>query len=279
MLDPGARLNAGRTVRVPWRAARGAVLGVLIWTGAAALGLPDVAGAPPHHVFALAAALGALVGTLFGERLLQIAAAGVVLLLVFITSFPLAAALAPSLVRRDRPAADSGATIDAIAVLSSGVGEDGTVQGEGVDRLLDGLALAQRTARPLIVSVVRVPHALGVSSLADQERLAELAGVGNRLLTVDSVRSTHDEALRMAALAHAHGWHRVALVTSPAHTRRACATFEHAGLAVVCTPARARDAAWGGPTPLRTPADRLHVTASWLYETLGWAVYRARGWV
>ena len=220
-----------------------------------------------------------MIGALGGERLLRAMAATIALLLVLVTSLPLIGYVAPSLIRRDRPAPDSGAVVDAIAVLSSGVGDDGLIQGEGVDRLLAGIGLAQRTGRPLIVSIVRPPHLRDVSSFPDERRIAALGGVADRLWTVDSVRSTHDEAVRMSALARAHGWHRVAVVTSPAHTRRACATFERTGLAVVCTPALARDAAWGGPTPLRSPSDRLHVTASWLYEELGWRVYERRGWV
>lgn len=260
-------------------AARSATVGVLVWTAAAALGVPALFGFAPNDVFAIAGVTGALLGLAGAERALRAAAATLALLLVLVTSLPFAAAVAPSLVRRDRPTADSGAAVDAVAVLSSGVGDDGMIQGEGVDRLLAGLALARRTGRPLVISVVRPRHRPGVSSLPDQERLVALAGVGDRLWTVDSVGTTHDEAVRMAALARAHGWHRVALVTSPAHTRRACATFERAGLAVVCTPAPARDAAWGGPNPLRAPDDRLRVTASWLYEQLGWLVYRHRGWV
>lgn len=272
----GWRRAAHRALRP---AARSAAIAVLVWTGAAALGIPDLFGVTPNDVFAIAGVAGALLGIAGAERALRAAAAVVALLLVLVTSLPLVAAVAPSLVRRDRPAADSGAVVDAIAVLSSGVGDDGMIQGEGVDRLLEGLRLAQRTTRPLVVSVVRPRHDAWVSSLADQQRLVALAGIGDRLLTVDSVGSTHDEARRMTALARARGWRRVALVTSPAHTRRACATFERAGLAVVCTPAPARDAAWGGPTPLRTPGDRLRVTASWLYEEIGWVVYHARGWV
>ncbi len=260
-------------------AARGAALAVLVWAGAAALGIPDLFGVAPHHVFALAGIAGGVFGALGAERALRAAAVGVALLLVLVTSLPIAAHVAPSLVRRDRPAADSGAVVDAVAVLSSGVGDDGLIQGEGVDRLLAGLALAQRTGRPLVLSVVRPRRRPGVSSLPDQQRLVALAGLGDRVWTVDSVKSTHDEAVRMAALARARGWRRVALVTSPAHARRACATFEHAGLAVVCSPAPARDAAWGGPTPLRSPGDRLRVVAAWVYETLGWLVYRRRGWV
>ena len=260
-------------------AADGAALAVLVWAAANVLGLPDIVGIALPSPVIVALLVGAVLGAAGAGRLVRIAAGLMVLLLVLVTSLPVTAMLAQPLVRRDRPAADSGAVVDAVAVLSGSVGTDGLIQRQALDRLLDGLALAQRTGLPIVVSVVRETHRPSLSSLADQERLAALAGVADRLVTVDSVHNTHDEAVRMAAVARAHGWRRVALVTSPTHSRRACATFERAGLAVVCSPSRARDAAWGGPQPLRTPTDRLHVTASWLYETLGWLVYRAHGWV
>ncbi|GJG87236.1 hypothetical protein tb265_24170 [Gemmatimonadetes bacterium T265] len=280
-VPPGGRAyrrrGAGR--RSIGRALRGAVIAVLVWTGASTLGIPHLFGFAANDVFALAGVTGAVLGALGAERALRVSAAAIAVLLVLATSVPLIGRVAPSTVRRDRPAADSGAVVDAIAVLSSGVSDDGMVEEDGVDRLLAGLALAQRTGRPLLVSIVRPHMSARVSSLADQRRLAALAGVGDRLWTVDSVRSTRDEAVRMTALARAHGWRRVALVTSPTHTRRACAAFERAGLAVVCTPAPTRDAAWSGPTPLRSPGDRLRVTGLWLHEQVGWWLYRRRGWV
>ena len=277
--DRGTWNSPGNRWPTVGAAVRGAVLAVLVWTAVTALGLPETFGFPTRHAYVVAPLVGGLLGAFAAERLLRVAAGLAALVLVLVTSLPLATVMAPTLVRRDQPAVDSGATVDAIAVLSSSVGEDGLIQGTGIDRLLDALALAKRTGRPLIVSVVRNPHGAGTSSLADQRWLTALTGQSDRLFVVDSVHTTRDEAVRMSALARAHGWRRVALVTSPTHSRRACATFERAGLPVVCTPARARDASWGGPAPLRSPDDRLHVAANWLHETIGWIVYRARGWV
>ena len=264
------------------RAARGATLAVLVWVAADALDIQKTAGVHPLYPFVVAAVAGALATTLSprrGLRALQAAAALAALGLVLITALPITPALARTLVRQDRPTVEAGAPVDAVAVLSDGIGEDGVVQGQGLDRLLTGIALAKRTARPLVISVVHPPRVPAVSSLADQRRVIGLAGGVPQLWFVDSVYTTHDEALRMTALARARGWHRVALVTSPAHSRRACATFERAGLAVVCTPAVARDASWGGAQPLHSAGDRLRVAGQWLYESLGWLAYRARGWV
>ena len=97
-----------------------------------------------------------------------------------------------------------------------------------------------------------------------------------RVGVVAPVHSTRDEALRTAALARRAGWRTVAVVTSPLHTRRACATFERVGLAVVCVPSEERSFAL---RHLRSPGDRLEAFGYWLYETLGWLEYRRRGWV
>ena len=44
----------------------------------------------------------------------------------------------------------------------------------------------------------------------------------------------------MAAIARVKHLATLAVVTSPMHTRRACATFEAVGLRVVCVPAAVR---------------------------------------
>lgn len=264
------------------RAASGATLGVLVWLGADALYVPQITGIRPSYPFVAAAGVGALVAALSarrGLRALSAVAALVALGVLFVTALPVAPALARGLVRQDRPTVEAGAPVDAVAVLSDGIGEDGLLEGQGLDRLLAGAALARRAARPLIISVVHPVREPQASSLADQRRVVDLVSPTPQLWIVDDVHSTHDEAVRMTAVARGQGWRRVALVTSPAHTRRACATFERAGLPVVCTPAPARDASWGGPRPLRSAGDRLRTAGQWLYETLGWIAYRARGWV
>jgi hypothetical protein len=60
------------------------------------------------------------------------------------------------------------------------------------------------------------------------------------------------------------------------HSRRACATIERAGLAVVCRPAAPRtyDA-----NRLDQPFNRRMAFQDVLYETMASALYRLRGWL
>jgi len=117
------------------------------------------------------------------------------------------------------------------------------------------------------------------SSDADLRQLVALAGVTDRWIPVtDDVRNTHDEALVVDRRLRQVGAHTIALVTSPMHTRRACATFESVGLRVYCAPAVER----GEESETRTPLgekDRLAAFKYYLYERLGWIEYRRRGWI
>jgi uncharacterized SAM-binding protein YcdF (DUF218 family) len=96
------------------------------------------------------------------------------------------------------------------------------------------------------------------------------------VIFVDSVVTTRTEALRMGAVARANRWSTIAVVTSPMHTRRACATFEAVGLRVVCVPAAVRGS---GLYPGANAEDRLRAFRSWLYEVLATPSYKSHGWI
>jgi uncharacterized SAM-binding protein YcdF (DUF218 family) len=182
-------------------------------------------------------------------------------------------ALARPLIRRDH----IPARVDAIAILSAGFTSDGMMRGETVQRLLSGLMLAKQGLVPvMLVSMERSSNGEPVSDSADIARVIALAGEGIRTILVDSVTTTRTEALRMRAIARANGWQTLAVVTSPLHTRRACATFESVGLKVVCVPAAVRGS---GLTPGSIPEDRFRDFRSWLYETFAADSYRRRGWI
>ena len=86
-----------------------------------------------------------------------------------------------------------------------------------------------------------------------------------------------DEATGVATLLGSRHLRRIAVVTSPMHTRRACAVFEAVGFVVSCTAARMRDAS--GLPDARTPVNRLALFGQWIYEVAAMADYAARGWL
>jgi len=68
----------------------------------------------------------------------------------------------------------------------------------------------------------------------------------------------------------------VILVTSPYHTRRACAAVEHEGLSVVCSPSAETNFDIKGLT--RSDGRRLAFSAA-LHERIGLLLYGWRGWL
>jgi len=179
-----------------------------------------------------------------------------------------------------RSDADSAASVAAIVVLSSGVQSDTALDPPGADRLIMGLQRMHERAAPRLLTTTAIVTRDGerLSTLPDERRLVHLAGLDSAWTALDSVGNTHDEALRAAAALHASpsSPQTVAVVTSPMHTRRACAAFEKAGFRVICVPARERDHDTWHPA---TPEDRLAAWRVYLYERLGWVKYRWKGWV
>ena len=182
--------------------------------------------------------------------------------------------MARPLIRRD----SIPPRVDAIAVLSAGMAPDGQMRGETLDRLLSGIVLAKRgVATPMLVSMERRAfNGASVTDSADLRNVIALAGLAGSTTFVDSVTTTRTEALRMKTIASANGWTSLAVVTSPLHARRACATFEAVGFKVVCVPAAVRGS---GLYPGSDAEDRLRAFRAWLYERFATDSYRRRGWI
>ena len=251
----------------------GAILGTLAAVAAHVLGVQQLLRTPDLSLYLPAAAVGAILGATRLRPLLWISAGIIAVLCVAIAYTPVVSSLASPLIRRD----SVPPRVDAIAVLSGGFTRDGMMRGETLDRLLTGLALARR--RPgstLLISRESLPSGgRSVSDSADKQRVVALANPPGPVIFVDSVLTTRTEALRMKAIAKPRGWATIAVVTSPMHTKRACATFEAVGFKVVCVPADLRDSGlYEGSTGL----DRLRSFRSWLYETFASSSYKRRGW-
>jgi uncharacterized SAM-binding protein YcdF (DUF218 family) len=266
--------DGNRSKRIVYQAATGAILATLCAVAAYMLGVQQLLRRPDLVLYIPAAVVGAIIGTSRLRPLLWIAGAIIALICIVVSYTPLVSALAGQFVRRD-PLPER---VDAIAVLSMGLTPDGMMRSETLDRLLTGLALANRgIAGTLLVSRERRMFAgKAVSDSADQYNLVSLAQPSAPVIFVDSVFTTRTEAIRMKAIAAAHGWSKIAVVTSPMHTGRACATFEAVGFKVVCVPAAVRGS---GLYANSNAEDRLRAFRSWLYETFASSSYRRRGWI
>jgi uncharacterized SAM-binding protein YcdF (DUF218 family) len=251
----------------------GAMGGALAGFFLDAFGMSELSGVlSPSQVVLFSLLVGCVVGVLGGQRAMLGVDAVLTLVYVAVAYTPIMSRLAPRWVRSDPVPASA----DAIVVLSAAVLSDSALNAIGTERLLSGLELFQRGVAPrLFTTHVEAEYPGGRrSSTPDQARLIALAGAAPAWTVLDSVADTHDEALRTAA--KLGNGRRIVLVTSPMHTRRACATFEMVGFTVACYPARGRYASTWRPLVAR---DRVATFADYLYERLGMVKYRWKHWV
>lgn len=264
---PGAPSRGGPALRTGLTAA-------LTWVAAEALGLPDLVGAPFLPLLPVALGLGMLVGLTRMAPLIDWCGGFLVLVILVSAYSPLLPPRVQALIESS-PIPEGGA--DAIVVLSASVSRDGLLSPGGAERLLHGVELLHDGASAVLITsrVRHISRRDTLTSDADQARLVALAPDSVRWEVVDSVATTREEALRTAALANREGWRHLLVVTSPMHTRRACATVRHTGLTVTCVAAPSRGVA---VQTLTTASDRLAAFGPWLYETAGWWWYGVRGW-
>lgn len=255
-------------------AVTGAVLGALCAIVAHVLGVQQLLRRFDLSFYLPAAILGAILGVTRLRPVLWIGAGLLALLCIIIGYTPAVSTLASSLIRRD----SLPPRVDAIAVLSMGLTPDGLLGGESLDRFLSGASLARSGLAPamMVSRERRTFRGKVVSDSADLARVAVLTASGVSIIFVDSIFTTRTEALQMKAIADRNGWRTLAVVTSPMHTRRACATFEAVGFRVACVPADVRDS---GLHPASDAQHRLHSFQSFLYETFATDTYRRRGWI
>ena len=246
----------------------------LAWVAAVTLGLENVIGVPGIKTLPLILLIGFGVGAAGFGRALTAIAAGLLAAILLVTWTPFFGRLAQGSVRSD-PLPEGA--VDAIVVLSAAVTADGDLSPHGIDRLLAGLELYRAGRAPrLVLSRVASSSRPSRTSDADQRRVIGYTAQRPSVIVLDPVGTTRLEAVRAQEIAAREGWRRIILVTSPIHTRRACATFEVVGFLVHCHPSRDRTMALDA---LPAGEDRVRAFAYWLYEMLGWQKYRWRGWV
>jgi uncharacterized SAM-binding protein YcdF (DUF218 family) len=255
--------------------AEGATLGMMSWLLLFTLGVPWAFHIGGFDGLAPAAVVGAIMGATVWRRVPLVAVMTLSVILLVIVYTPVIVGPARSLIRND----PLPRTADAIMVLSAGVSDEGMVSPQSVDRLMTGLEYLNRGVAPALI-ISREAYLMNgrlVSSRHDQGRIISLVpGALSKTFVAGVAHSTREEALRAAVLFRRNGWKRIVLVTSPLHTRRACATFERLGMVVTCAASDTRDFA---VREMADPGDRLRAFQLWLYETAGSLDYRLHGWI
>lgn len=253
----------------------GLVLTAGTWLVLGALGVPALAGLGTLGDLPWVALAGAALGALGLLAPVWLVLSISVVTLFLVSFFPLFDNRMREMVRSDPI---RGRDVDAVVVLSGSLSPEGQIGYEALGRLLAGFVLRQSlpTRHLVLTSIRRVRGGDTLSSEGDQRSLVARLDPDAVLDLVGPVRNTHDEAVATAGLARQRGWRRVAVVTSPLHTRRACAAFEAQGLTVLCRPSDPRDYSLN---LRRAPGDRLGAFRDWLYELVASRVYRSRGWL
>jgi uncharacterized SAM-binding protein YcdF (DUF218 family) len=263
-------------MRPRWRQlAVGASTGLLVATALIIAGIPGIPGNHAGAYLVVGVMIGAVAGQFEWTRLIAYASLVAAVALATVTLTPIIDGPVSSWIRHDTL---PPSPLDAVVVLSSSVNRDGVLDVSGTERLLSGLTVWRRNHARLLITT-RVEDRGGgrtVTSDADQRALIQLGGDISAWRIAHPAHTTHDEALRTAEMLAPASSRSIAVVTSPLHTRRACATFEALGFHVVCIPSDERRYAVHA---LSGSAERFDAFFDWLYEQLGIIKYRTKGWV
>ena len=247
----------------------GFILGMLLGHAAGLLGVQSVPLLRGLHMAPAAGVAGALLALTPARRLLWWAGGALCALWLVLGYTPIMTVPVRSLVVRDRLE-----RVEAVVVLSSDIHPSGALTNAAQTRLLKGYELLRSGyARTLVLTRLPRPKKSYVPAVREQLRVF---GMDYPIAETGEVTNTHDEALKVSALARARGWKKVILVSDPTHMKRSKAVFARAGLPVICAPSETRE--YDLPT-LENPNDRVMAFRSWLWEVVGYQVYRFRGWI
>ena len=195
--------------------------------------------------------------------------AALALLWLVVGFTPLAGWLGSDLTRRDPPA-----PADAVFVAASSIQQSGNLTWVSMSRLLHGLELVAGGDAPvLVLSDLDDPYPSYGSAA---KRLMENFAIHGRIEFVGPNHTTRDEALSFARLYREREWKRAIVVTSPFHSRRACAAVEHEGVDVVCSPSVETRF---DVTDLKRSDERRQAFESAIHERIGLWLYARRGWI
>lgn len=261
------------TARRVRNAAAGAAIGGLLAIALDALGVTGVLKMTVNPAIAFVLAGAALALTRL-RAVLWIASGATVFAALVVMYTPIVSVLVRPMVRRDA----MPAKLDAVVVLSGGLTSDGMMGQETLDRILSGAELARegKTGALVLSREESFSHGRALSDSVDQANIIRLTGISVPVIFIDSATSTRDEALLTQKALAGKSLKKIGVVTSPMHTRRACATFERVGFDVTCIPSAYREA---GLQHLDEAGDRVHAFGYWIYELAGTLKYRSEGWM
>lgn len=175
---------------------------------------------------------------------------------------------------RDLPRKDPLGPADAVFVLGSSIQDDGELSAEATSRLLHALELIGQGYAPRLI-VPELPPPVP-SYAAPAATITRNLGMSLEILPVGPTYNTHDEAVAVGSLFRKRDWHRLLLVTSPHHSRRAALTFEKQGIEVFSSPSVQTQFDF---ETLKDPDHRLRAFPYLMHERLGLWVYEWRGWI
>ncbi len=248
---------------------QGFILGMLIGHVASLLGVQSIPVLRTVHLAPVMGVLGALLALTRGWWLLWWAAGTLCLGWLVLGYTPLIVRPVRTLVVRDRLQ-----PVEAVVVLSSDIHPSGALTTAAQVRLLKGYEmLRDGYARTLVLTRLPAPKKSYLPAVREQMRVL---GMSHPILETGAVTNTHDEAVKVSALARERGWKRMILVSDAIHMKRAKAVFAKAGLPVLCAPSASRDF---DLATLEVPSDRVHAFREWLWETIGMQVYKRNGWI
>jgi uncharacterized SAM-binding protein YcdF (DUF218 family) len=185
---------------------------------------------------------------------------------------------------------DTLPTADAIVILGGGSAPS-RYEADGVhltiagDRILMAHELFRLQKAPVLLlggNANKLDGVIRVESEIVRELLTHLGVPSEASIPLGTNQDTHDEALKVKALAAERGWHRILLVTSANHMRRAAGVFRAQGLEVIPVACNFLTSVGTAPVPpgFSVPRHDGFVKMSiWLHEEFGWWTYRHRGWI
>jgi uncharacterized SAM-binding protein YcdF (DUF218 family) len=161
----------------------------------------------------------------------------------------------------------------AIVVLAAGMEGDGVLSATSLRRAIHGIMLFQRGFAPSLAFSGPATRPLGRQEAEVRAEMARLFGVSpSAIVTETTARTTHTEAVGMAALLQPTGAYKILLVTSYAHMARSQQLFENVGFTV--QPAPVEDL-----SDPRKPEARWGVMRNLAQEFLARTYYRVAGYL